>query len=395
MDILSGFNDEELYIVNSIERICRIKDIKSYVVGGAVRDILLHVNVKDIDICLNEDPIVVLKSLGGVHKFKYYDEFQTASIIFNNGISIDLIRCRKEVYLKPGMLPKIIPSDIKDDLYRRDFTVNALAYDLSDHKLIDPYGGSSDIEKKLIKKVHKNSYMEDPTRIFRAIKYSIRYGFYLYDVNEIMNCICNKALQSISTDRLVREIYLLCKEENWKNAYLLFEKFHIFKLNCGLIGKINLNTDYNDINIRVLNLYYSLRDKKQGNILTYNSILDTRVKKALIYIRENYHSIKSIEDNILDNYEIFKVFQGIHSYVLIYLSWNFKLAYKIYNYMYNLQSCKLRLNGNKVKSLGVKNGKCIGIILKHSMKIRLNTGIEKELDPEEIKNALKYKDRKF
>jgi tRNA nucleotidyltransferase/poly(A) polymerase len=121
LDILSGFNDEELYIVNSIERICRIKDIKSYVVGGAVRDILLHVNVKDIDICLNEDPIVVLKSLGGVHKFKYYDEFQTASIIFNNGISIDLIRCRKEVYLKPGMLPKIIPSDIKDDLYRRDF----------------------------------------------------------------------------------------------------------------------------------------------------------------------------------------------------------------------------------------------------------------------------------
>lgn len=395
MNILSGFNDKELYVVNSIERICRIKNIRSYVVGGAVRDILLHVNVKDIDICLNEDPIVVLKSLEGVHEFKYYNEFQTASIIFNNGISIDLIRCRKESYLKPGMLPKIIPSDIEDDLYRRDFTVNALAYDLSDHRLIDPYGGIGDIEKKLIKKVHKNSYMEDPTRIFRAIKYSIRYGFYLYDVNEIMNCICNKAIQSISTDRLVREIYLLCKEDNWKSAYLLFEKLHIFKLNCDLVGKSNLNTDYDDINTRVLNLYYSLIDKKQSNILTDNSILDTKVKKALIYIRENYHFIKSIEDNILDNYEIFKNFKGIHSYVLIYLSWNFKLTYKIYNYLHNLKSCKLCLNGNKLKSLGVKNGKYIGIILKYSMKIRLNTGIEKETDPEEIKNALEYKDRKF
>lgn len=393
MDIFSGLNCSQIYVINLIKKVCKLKDVKSYIVGGAVRDALLKVKVRDIDICVDKDPKIIIESLAEIKTFKYYSEFQTAALEFKNGVSVDIIRCRKESYTKYGMLPKITPSDIDHDLFRRDFTINALAYDLGYNKLIDLYGGILDIKNKSIRKIHNNSYEEDCTRIFRAIKYSIRYKFSLYDREQIVSCIDKGILKTISNDRISKEISLLCIEQNWKDAFLLCESLNIFNLNCNLIGIPNKVIGYDDVNMRLLNLFYSFKNKDDAHILIDNSILDSNIKKSMMKLKDC--SVENILKNTFGNYEIFNHLKNMSKYDLAYLSWNIELTYKIYNYIYNLEGCKLSINGNKIKALGIKDGKLIGSILRYIMKLKLNTGIEKDLDRRDMQNALEYKDREF
>lgn len=393
MNILSGLSYEQIYVINSIKKICILKNIDAYIVGGAVRDALLNAKVRDIDICVTKDPKLIVESLEEIKEFKYYSEFQTASVEFKRGVSIDIIRCRREFYPEYGTLPKIIPSDINHDLFRRDFTINALAYDLKYYKLIDLYGGIGDIKNKLIRKIHSNSYEEDPTRVFRAIKYSIRYKFLLYDRDEIISCASKGIFKTISNDRIAKEISLLCTEKNWKDAFLLFARLNIFDLNCNLIGKSNPVVNYDHVNIRLLNLFYSFKDKRDADILVDNSIMDSDLKKSMMQLKNI--DVENFLKETIDNYEIFRQLKNMSRYELAYLSWNFKLTYKIYNYIYNLKDCILCINGNKVKDFGIKDGKSVGSILRYIKKLKLNTGIEKDLNRRDIQNALEYKDRKF
>lgn len=181
MNILKSFTKGEIAIIEAIRDLCIKKGVKAYIVGGAVRDAILKNKIKDIDICVNYNPNSIVTQLKGIKYYKYYKNFQTAAVTFQNGVCIDLIRCRKEYYKRHGDLPKVEPSDIYDDLYRRDFTINSLAYDIVGNSILDIYGGIGDIKNKVLKKIHFNSYREDPTRIFRAVKYCVRYGFYLED----------------------------------------------------------------------------------------------------------------------------------------------------------------------------------------------------------------------
>lgn len=395
MNILSGFSKNELYIINLIKETCRNKNIEAYIVGGAIRDVLMGCQVHDVDICINEDPIVVIRSVGEIESFKYHKEFQTASVKFKNGIGIDLIRCRSEIYCKPGMLPEIMPSDIMQDLYRRDFTINALAYSLNSNELIDVYGGISDIGKKSIRKIHDNSYEEDPTRIFRAVKYASRYGFEIRDSLEINKCINNKVLNTISNDRIIREIYLISYEKKWKRAFRMFGELNIFQLNSAHIGKFNPMIGYEDKNMRILNLFYSLKKGQNKKCFVENSILNPDIKESMRYFMDDNVKITEALKYILSNYDIFLSLKNMNSYSLAYLSWDSRIVYKIYNYVEYLKKCSLDVNGDDVKLLGVDDGKYIGKILKYMLKIKLNTGIEKALDTEEIRNVFEYKDRKF
>lgn len=395
MNVLDRLNSKQIHIINLIRKVCEYENIEVYLVGGAVRDIFMGRQVNDIDICLNENPMTIIKLLDEIDIFKYYDKFQTASVNFKNEVKIDLIRCRSEFYSKPGMLPEIMPSDIFHDLYRRDFTINALAYNLKSNELIDLYGGISDIKHKSIRKIHYNSYQEDPTRIFRAVKYASRYGFYITDKFEIINCIDKGALTSISNDRITKEIYLISNERNWKQAFKMIGNLHIFSLNPKLIGKFNPILNYENLNMRILNLFYSLKFKEDMRYFTESSVANIEVKSTIEYFIKNGDKIEKFLEFPLNNSDIFYQLRTFNKYGLAYLSWNNKCVYKIYDYMKNLKECKLNINGNNIKKIGVDDGKLIGKILKYVLKIKLNTGIEKVLDEGEIENVFKYKDRKF
>ncbi len=152
-----------------------------YLVGGSVRDILLDFTPGDADLAIVGDAprfAVALAHHGG-GLVKSVSQFGTARVVLRAG-TFDLATARTETYDEPGALPNVEASGIHDDLARRDFTINAMAVDLSPTNLgdlLDPHGGFSDTARRRIQVLHSESFRDDPTRIFRAVRYQERLDF--------------------------------------------------------------------------------------------------------------------------------------------------------------------------------------------------------------------------
>ena len=153
-----------------------------YLVGGVVRDLLLGQPSLDIDIVVEGDGFAFARKLA--HKFKvkavFHEKFRTAALTFKDGMVLDVVTARGETYARPGALPDIVPATMKEDLLRRDFTINALAAGLNTDNfgvLRDDVQGVEDIASKTIRVMHERSFIDDPTRILRAARYAVRLGF--------------------------------------------------------------------------------------------------------------------------------------------------------------------------------------------------------------------------
>ena len=152
-----------------------LKHKNLYYVGGVVRDEFLGVQNLDTDYCYEGNAIEFAKDLNVI---KINEKFGTVRVLLNEK-EIDIASTREETYPKPGHLPlvKNIGCSLTEDLKRRDFTINAMAKNTLTGKLYDPFGGKYDIENKQLKILHENSFIDDPTRIVRALKFSVRFGF--------------------------------------------------------------------------------------------------------------------------------------------------------------------------------------------------------------------------
>jgi tRNA nucleotidyltransferase (CCA-adding enzyme) len=153
-----------------------------YLVGGTVRDILLGEPNFDVDVAVEGDAIglarTVADTLGG--RVRAHSKFGTAVVVYGDDQRIDVVTARTEFYDAPAALPSVEHATIREDLFRRDFTINAMAVSLKGEdfgRLVDPFDGRRDLEAKTIRVLHNLSFIDDPTRIFRAIRYESRYGF--------------------------------------------------------------------------------------------------------------------------------------------------------------------------------------------------------------------------
>ena len=199
------------------------KDIgyRAYVVGGFVRDILLNRPNLDIDVVVEGNGIrfasYITKKLGG--RYIPHEKFKTAVVILPDGQRIDVATARLEYYEYPAALPTVELSSIKMDLFRRDFTINALAIDLTPDKfgyLVDFFGGQKDIKEKRIRVLHSLSFIDDPTRIIRAVRFEQRFNFKIGPQTErlIKNAIKLNMFQRLSGSRIFQELKLVFEEEN-------------------------------------------------------------------------------------------------------------------------------------------------------------------------------------
>ena len=193
-----------------------------YLVGGVVRDFLLAREVLDLDIVVEGDAIILAKDLAKHLKtnFKKHHAFGTSTVYFA-GHKIDFATARTEIYHHDGALPRVTPASLGEDLSRRDFTINAMAISLnkSDYgRLIDLFDGAEDLEKGLIRILHDKSFLDDPTRIFRAIRFEQRFSFKI-EVNTfklMKKYLQFGALKSIASYRIQKEIKLILKEPSPK-----------------------------------------------------------------------------------------------------------------------------------------------------------------------------------
>jgi tRNA nucleotidyltransferase (CCA-adding enzyme) len=149
-----------------------------YLVGGVVRDLLLGRPLRDLDFAVDGDVTRVVDRLGG--DARHHRAFGTATVVVRGGVRIDLARTRRERYRRPGALPEVAPAGLADDLARRDFSINAMAAPLVPSGLgglIDPFGGLTDLRRGRVRVLHRRSFVDDPTRAWRAVRAAAELGF--------------------------------------------------------------------------------------------------------------------------------------------------------------------------------------------------------------------------
>jgi len=188
-----------------------------YLVGGVVRDLLLGYPNFDLDLVVEGDAVKLAQRVAETSRAKLlaHHRFGTAKLRYEN-FTLDLATARKETYAKPGALPTVTPGTLKDDLVRRDFSINAMAISLAANdygELVDPYQGKSDLEHRLIRVLHTGSFSDDATRILRAVRYEQRFGFEFEAQTAQLLKRDLPTLDTISGDRIRHELELIFKEK--------------------------------------------------------------------------------------------------------------------------------------------------------------------------------------
>ncbi|HMI82185.1 MAG TPA: hypothetical protein VK480_10395 [Solirubrobacterales bacterium] len=201
-----------------------------YLVGGAVRDLLLGQPRSDVDLVVEGDAAALARSLGGGEV--EHERFGTAKAEVD-GHEVDVASARTETYPEPGALPVVAPAEsIEDDLARRDFTINAMAIPLQgESSLIDPHGGREDLQRGLLRVLHPRSFEDDPTRAIRAARYASRYGFALEP--ETDRLLRQADLASVSADRRRAELERLAAEPTGRVGLGLLAGWGIIDLREG------------------------------------------------------------------------------------------------------------------------------------------------------------------
>jgi tRNA nucleotidyltransferase (CCA-adding enzyme) len=191
-----------------------------YLVGGTVRDVLLGETGFDVDIAVEGDAVGIARelaaTLGGT--LRVHERFGTAIVFYAGGQRVDVVTARRESYAAPGALPSVEHAALRDDLHRRDFTINAMAVSLSPGdfgQLFDPFEGRADLAAGTLRVLHEGSFVDDPTRIFRGIRYENRYGFRMDDETTELarTCVARGQVAGLSPARLRDELVLLLEEE--------------------------------------------------------------------------------------------------------------------------------------------------------------------------------------
>lgn len=248
-------------LLKAIRRVARRVGTPVYLVGGPLRDALLGRPAADIDIAVEGDSTRFGKALAReLHgTFKSYRRFGTGTVAFKGSEGqVDVARARTETYASPAALPRVRAADIRADLRRRDFTINAMAYPLTacrqprtvaDHEslspdthrptldprpltpsLIDPFNGLEDLRRGLIRALHEKSFEDDPTRIFRAVRFAVRFGFRIEPRTlGLMNrAIREGRLDLLSGKRVLAELELVMRETDSGEILAALNRMGVF-----------------------------------------------------------------------------------------------------------------------------------------------------------------------
>ena len=215
---LNNLSEELRELIHLASDVANKNNMPVYLIGGFVRDLILGVKNFDLDIVVEGDGIKFAEVLSGKLNAGLirHRRFGTATVILKKHLKVDIATARQEYYPEAAHLPEVTRGVLKDDLMRRDFTINAMAISINRQdfgRFIDCFGGEADLANKEIRVLHNLSFIDDPTRILRAIRFEQRYNFkiepktlkLLREANRL------KMLERVSRERLRDELILILK----------------------------------------------------------------------------------------------------------------------------------------------------------------------------------------
>ena len=353
-----------------------------YIVGGIIRDYFMGKIPKDIDISFEGDfeSLVYFMEQNISNHFIVNKKFNTIKI-FVNSSEIDIINCRTERYLFPGALPEVSPDSIYEDMRRRDITVNSIAYSMKNKKFIDILGGIDDIKEKSIKLNNQSSFYDDPSRIYRIIKYKNRCGFNYDEYTEVVlkEAIKENLLSNISIERKLNEFVKILDERN-------LEKIFSELYQLGLLKEFLPNFQYNEESISKINEFEKFKSKTESKLLMLYYVFDFNVSYAINTftfsknLKIDFENILNLKNDIRNlsinssNSEIYYTFSK-YSDILLKVAYVFeksKIREHIDFYSKILRHVQCPINGNDLINLGVKDTVDIRRILRLALEDTLN-----------------------
>jgi len=380
-----------------------------YLVGGVVRDMLLGYPNFDIDLVVEGDAIKLAQQVVETNQARLlaHRRFGTAKLKYDN-FTLDLATARKETYTRPGALPTVIPGTLKDDLARRDFSINAMAISLTSNdygELVDPCHGESDLEHCLIRILHPESFSDDATRILRGVCYEQRFGFEFEAETARLLKRDIPMLDSISGDRIRHELEHIFEEKrpelvikrlgelgvlhrigpSLKNDGLLAEKFDRARR---LKKTAQLPSLYFCL------LIYSLSEKEIEQFLDRlnipaklsRTIRDTLRLKARLPLldkpslkpSEIYFLLQEYENLAIQANTIASESATIHRHLQLFLE--------------ELRYVRTSIDGEELKRLGISAGPEMGKVLRILHKAKLDGEVRTRADEKTLALSLKAGD---
>ena len=352
---------------------------KIYLVGGTVRDLLLKRPSLDIDLALEGNAVRFAKRITEEtgEKLAVHQRFGTAT--FRQGeYIIDIAMARRESYTHAGALPIVKSAKIKDDMGRRDFSVNAMAVDLSPDtfgELLDYHGGAGDIEKKLIRVLHKRSFIDDATRIFRAIRYEQRLEFSIEGGTERLLRRNVAMINTISGDRLRNEIELMLKEESPENSLARADEMGVLRqINRSLKSSKWLAQRFQEVRRHYIAdpaVYFAIlchdlgRDDAEAVSERLN--LSGEWRRIVLGVARINEDIYKLADPAIQPSAVYRYLKRYPVEVAsaCFLSNDSRIVRgQIERYLKELQYVRIRLDGNELREMGVEPGPRMGRLLK-------------------------------
>ena len=362
--------------------IINLHDKNLFYIGGVVRDKILGKENFDIDITYQGNAIEFSKSISNAKIMQINEPFGTVRIELD-GKEIDIASTRGESYPQQGHLPvvKDIGCSLKEDVLRRDFTINAMAENTLTGEIVDYTNGLEDIKNKTLRVLHDESFIDDPTRILRGLKFAVRFGF---ELDEHTKKLQNEYLENINYDMSYKRLKKELVETFNLNSSIAFEKFITQKI-YKLISPNNKNLTFDFARIRkienLVNTY-----KPQNVWIIYAGLLPDisplPLSKQEKKIVEDYQKLQTLD--FKTDYEIYKNFEGRNlESIVMYSYQNMPVTQK---YLENLKDIKIEITGKDLTNLGINPSpeyqKCFDYILREKLK---NPALSKEQEIELVK----------
>jgi len=410
---------DQYFPKNIIEKLKEIGDIseklnmKAYIVGGTVRDMMLGLPLTDIDVVVEGDAIKIGEKISQEKgaKFKSHLKFLTGILQYPDGVKIDLATARKERYALPAALPDVEASLILHDLSRRDFTINTMIVSINPKsfgKLYDHFNGLQDLKSKTIKVLNTLSFIEDPTRALRAFRLCEKLKFKISSVTEklIRNAINQGAFENLSGSRLWEEFCFLL---DLPEPYSAIQKLEAIGLLKVLNPSIKLNQKIESVFEKIKEIEnwakFEKIDTKYFKIL-YLSALSINLKEEEILKISNRLNLNIREKEILASCKKVvrtisfrlkraknpkEIYKALINFPNIFLFWTMaflndeNLKEKIKIFITKYSKTKLEIKGKDLVEIGIPSGPLIGKVLEETLFEKIDGNLKTK--DEELKFA--------
>jgi tRNA nucleotidyltransferase (CCA-adding enzyme) len=389
-----------LALLKKIGRLAHERGEAAYAVGGFVRDLFIGRPGVDIDITIEGDGIAFAESLAEKtgSRLEAFTRFGTCIVVVRGFGKLDVATARTESYERPGALPSVKKGLIHQDLYRRDFTINAMALALSPSRfleLLDPYNGLKDLEKGRVRALHGKSFIDDPTRIFRAVRFEQRFEKHIEPKTQkwLLEAVRGGNIRTVSGERLRNEFKLIFREPNPGKAVLRLDALGVMpqvhpalglsvkarkflpRLASAILFFRDLGTALEEENMVWFQALLSSPEEKQALSLCKRLMLSRSEQKIVTQSAKAYPSVlHELESEKLTASRIYKYFWSLKPEVRCFLlaAAEPKLSGEIRKYLVKIQKVKPWVRGRDLMALGIQPGFQYSFILLEALNGQLD-----------------------